>query len=63
MLVLARKPGESITVKMPDGSEITFKVLSVIGNKSRIGIDAPRVCKVLRTELEESLEWAKRGAK
>lgn len=63
MLVLSRRPGESITVKTPDGVEITFKVIDQIGNRTKVGIDAPRVCRVRRSELEEVLEWQKRGAK
>jgi sRNA-binding carbon storage regulator CsrA len=50
-------------VKTPDGVEITFKVIDQIGNRTKVGIDAPRVCRVRRTELEEVLEWQKRGAK
>ena len=49
MLVLTRKPGEKIHV----GPEITVTVLEVVGNKIRIGIDAPQAIRVLRAELLE----------
>ena len=47
MLVLTRKPGEKIHV----GPEIIVTVLEVVGNKIRIGIDAPEDIRVLRAEL------------
>jgi carbon storage regulator len=47
MLVLSRKPGEKILI----GDEVTITVLSVKGNRIRLGIDAPPGCRVLRTEL------------
>ena len=49
MLVLTRKPGEKIHV----GPEIIVTVLEVVGNKIRIGIDAPQDVRVLRAELLE----------
>lgn len=64
MLVLSRKPGESITVLLPSGDEIVFKVLDQFSNRTSVGIEAPREFRVLRTELpEKNLEWEKRGAK
>lgn len=47
MLVLTRKPGEKIHV----GPEIVVTVLEVVGNKIRLGIDAPENVRVLREEL------------
>jgi carbon storage regulator len=47
MLVLTRKPGEKIHV----GPDITVTVLEVVGNKIRIGIEAPEDIRVLRSEL------------
>jgi len=38
MLVLTRKPGESIVI----GDDVVIKVLSVEGESIRIGITAPR---------------------
>ena len=47
MLVLTRKPGESITIA--GGIEIT--VLRFKGQEVRIGISAPPDTKILRSEL------------
>jgi carbon storage regulator len=47
MLVLTRKPNQSIMIR--DDIEVT--VLSVIGDKVRIGIDAPRDIRVFRKEI------------
>ena len=48
MLVLSRKPGESIMV---GNHKIT--VIGVVGGKIKIGVDAPGDVKVLRLELYE----------
>jgi len=47
MLVLTRKCQEKIQI----GENITITVVRVKGQTVRIGIDAPREMKVLRTEL------------
>ena len=47
MLVLSRKPQESIQI----GSDITVTVVQVDGDKVRISIDAPRNIRIVRTEL------------
>ncbi len=47
MLVLTRRPGESIII----GGDITVTVLEVRGDQIRIGIDAPRSVKVHREEV------------
>lgn len=48
MLTLSRKVGEKITI----GDNIVLTVVEVRGDKVRIGIDAPKEIKVMRTELE-----------
>ena len=58
MLVLSRRPGESIVL----GEDITVTVLEVRGDVVRIGIDAPRSLKVHRAELLEQLEESNRQA-
>jgi carbon storage regulator len=50
MLILSRKEGES--VKVADDIEIT--VISVSGNRVRIGINAPRNVRILRAELDDT---------
>jgi carbon storage regulator len=47
MLVLTRKRNESIVI----GDDIEVSVLSVSGEKVRIGIEAPRDVPVFRKEL------------
>lgn len=47
MLVLTRKSNESIMI----GDDIEVSVLSVVGDKVRIGISAPRDVPVFRTEV------------
>jgi carbon storage regulator len=47
MLVLTRKSNQSIMI----GDEIEISVLSIMGEKVRIGIDAPREVPVFRKEV------------
>ena len=47
MLVLTRKPNQSIMI----GDDIEVSVLSVVGDKVRIGIQAPQEIPVFRTEI------------
>jgi carbon storage regulator len=50
MLVLTRKTNQSIKI----GENIEITVLSVSGDKVRIGIDAPRDISVFRREVLEN---------
>ena len=47
MLVLTRKPNQSIMI----GDDVEVTVLSVMGDKVRIGIQAPQEIPVFRTEI------------
>lgn len=47
MLVLSRKPGEKIVI---DGG-ITVTVVEIIGNRVKIGLEAPGHVSILRGEL------------
>ena len=47
MLVLTRKPNQSIMI----GDEIEISVLAIMGEKVRIGIEAPRSVPVFRREV------------
>lgn len=49
MLVLSRQTGQSIQI----GSEITITVIDVVGDKVKIGIDAPKAIPVHRQEVAE----------
>jgi carbon storage regulator len=50
MLVLSRKRNEQIVLELPDQT-IRIQVVSVEGNRVRIGIDAPRDIQIKREEL------------
>ena len=52
MLVLTRKAGESITIH----DEIKVTILSVRGNRIRIGLEAPADVDIVRSEL---VDWSK----
>ena len=51
MLVLTRKPGQSIII----GDGIEVQVLSVAGEKVRLGITAPREVGIYRNEVYERI--------
>jgi carbon storage regulator len=52
MLVLTRKTNQSIMI----GDEIEISILSVAGDKVRIGISAPRDVAVFRKEVYAAIE-------
>ena len=53
MLVLSRKGGEQLNI----GHDITVTVLSIQGNRVKIGIEAPGDYRIIRAELSD---WAER---
>lgn len=52
MLVLSRRPGESIVI----GNQVVVTVIEVKGDQVRVGIDAPREIQVHREEVFRELE-------
>jgi carbon storage regulator len=52
MLVLTRKPGQSIMI----GEGVEVQVLSVAGEKVRLGITAPREVSIFRNEVYDRIE-------
>lgn len=52
MLILTRKPGETIVI----GYDIKVTVLGVKGNQIRLGIDAPLAIPVHREEIYERIQ-------
>lgn len=52
MLVLTRKPGQSIMI----GDQIEVTVLSVTGEKVRVGITASKDVPIYRDEVYERIE-------
>ena len=51
MLVLSRKPGESLII----GSDIVLTIVEVRGDKIKLGIEAPREIPVHRLEVAEAI--------
>ncbi len=58
MLVLSRRPGESINI----GDDVVVTVLEVHGDTVRVGIDAPRTVRVHREEVYRKLQEENRAA-
>jgi carbon storage regulator len=58
VLVLTRRPGESIMI----GDEVVVTVLDVRGDVVRLGIKAPRSVQVHREEVYRELQKANREA-
>lgn len=52
MLVLARKLNEKIMI----GEDIEITIVGISGDSVRLGIDAPRTVKILRSEVYEEIE-------
>ena len=60
MLILQRKPGESVLI----GDEIEVTVVSVeAGGRVRLAIDAPRSMTILRNELRRAMDANKDAAR
>ncbi|HOJ47958.1 MAG TPA: carbon storage regulator CsrA [Bacillota bacterium] len=51
MLVITRKVAESFII----GDNIRINILSVSGDKIKIGIEAPKDVKIMRTEVYETI--------
>ena len=61
MLVVSRKADESIIIETEQGEPIEIKLLS-IDNQVRIGISAPKGCKIWRKELFTTVEANRKAA-
>ena len=58
MLILARRPGESIAI----GDDVLVRVIEVSGQRVKIGIEAPQHILILRQELCEAVMEENRAA-
>lgn len=58
MLILTRKSEQGIVI----AGDVTVRVLSVDGERVKLGIDAPRSISVLREELIQQVEGENREA-
>lgn len=52
MLILTRKPGESVII----GNDITVTILSIRGNQARIGFSVPKEISVHREEVQKRID-------
>ena len=52
MLILSRRPGESLTI----GDDVVVTVVGVSGNQIRLGITAPREVRVLQKEVYKAMQ-------
>jgi len=55
MLILTRKIGESLIIKLPTGEEIELVVLDTKGKQVKLGTEAATDVTVLREEVLERL--------
>ena len=55
MLILTRRPGQNIKLRLEDGREITISLLGINNGEwnrlAKIGIDAPKTINIVREEL------------
>ncbi len=58
MLILTRKLGQGFTI----GDEVEVTITEISGDKVRVGINAPKHIKILRSELSETLEVNQQAA-
>jgi sRNA-binding carbon storage regulator CsrA len=68
MLCLARDsagrrnhgPSQDIVIVCPDGTRVTFTLLSIAGNRARIGVSAPKEYVVHRGEVQVEIDEQER---
>jgi len=58
MLMLGRRKDEVIIIGEGD-SQIRVTVVDIVGNRVRLGIQAPPEVRILRGEIEEAKEFEK----
>jgi len=58
MLILSRRPGESLTIS----DDVVVTVIGVSGNQIRLGITAPREVRVLREEIYKAVREENQAA-
>ena len=51
MLVLMQKPGETVIITLPDGTDIRVTVIATERGRSRMGYDAPRNIAIDREKI------------
>ena len=61
MLILSRRPNETIIIVCPNGDRITVMNTEVRGDKARLGFDAPRDYVIHRSEVLDAIEAQQAG--
>ena len=59
MLILSRRPDESIYIYTDTGAQITVKVCRVEGSQVKAGFESPGSVKIVRDELDSEAEEVK----
>ena len=54
MLILTRRPGETLIIELPSGERIEVTVLDIKGKQVRIGTQAPDEIAIVREELVQN---------
>ena len=63
MLILSRKPNESLIIEMDGLEEPVEIVVTELGpNQVRLGIQAPQGCRIWRKELFQTVQYNKQAA-
>ena len=63
MLILSRKPNESLVIEMEGLSEpVEIVVTELNANQVRLGIQAPQGCKIWRKELLLTVQYNQQAA-
>lgn len=62
MLVLTRRPEESIVITCPNGEVIKILITEIKGEKVRLAFDAARNITIHRTEVQEAIKHANRNS-
>lgn len=56
MLILTRRPGDRVLI----GDDIVVVIMDIVGDRVRIGIDAPDEVTIARAELMRNGKWEDR---
>lgn len=62
MLILSRRQGERIVLCV-GGHQVTIEIVTILGNRAKLGIDAPLSVSVHRSELLPPSEGPRRLSK
>ena len=56
MLILTRRRNEETVIRTPDGIEISVFVVSLNGDKVKLGFEAPKAVSVHRREVQDRVD-------